>query len=125
MAPNDIEAGRQAAQLKLKLAFELKKPDDKISAAYWLLSALQLALAQYKDSTSSIDQSIDHAKKAQDRLQEVFSEGFKGLILMASQNSSLGQPLFDRAIQTLKAIGSDDANGYVGQLETAKRIFVK
>ncbi len=94
-------------------------------AAYWLLSALQLALSQFKDGISSINQSIDYAKKAQDRLQEVFSEGFKGIIVMASGNLNMGQSLFDEAIKNLKAIGSDDANGYIGQLETAKRIFVK
>lgn len=125
IASKDIEAGLQAAQLNLKLAFDLKKPDDKVAAAYWLLSALQLALGQFESGASSIDRSIDFAKKARDRLQEVFSVGFKGLILMASGDSRLGKPLFEKAVKDLKTIGSDGSNGYAGQLETARLIFVR
>ena len=125
IARTDMEAGLDAAKLNLRLAFELKKPDDKVAIAYWLLSAMQLAFAQYETAGNSIDQAILYAKKTKDATQTAFCEGFKGLIQLSSGNLSAGQTAFDAAILELKTIANDDAKGYIGQLETAKKIFVK
>lgn len=123
IARPEIEAGLESAKLNLKLAYELNKPADKIASAYWLLSALQLALQKYQDSLLSIDQSNNYAQQSKDETIIAYGTAFKGLILLASGNKNEGQQLFDSNILKLKNIGSDDALSYVGQLDIAKKIF--
>ncbi len=125
ISTQDIEAGLAAAKLNLSLAFVLSKPNDKISAAYWLLSAQQLASSAFQDAVASILQSDVYAKKSSDNIQLAFNEGYRGLILLASGDKAVGQSAFDSGIGRLTALATEDAKGYIGQLETAKRFFVK
>ena len=124
IATADIKAGLQAAHLNLKLAFDLKKPADKIASAYWLLSALQLATGQFSESLVAISESDVYAQKTSDKLALAYNEGFRGLILQVSGNHD-GQQVYDSGISSLKAFSNDEANGLITQLETAKKIFVK
>lgn len=125
ISKSDTEAGLDAALMNLKLAFELKKPADKVAAAYWLLSALQLSLEKYQDSMSSIDLSNSFAMESKDHTVLHYGEGFKGLILLASGNLIDGTRLFESAVDKLKSLGTEDATSYINQLTTAKKIFVK
>lgn len=125
IADEEIKAGLAAAELNLKLALELKKPDDKVAGAYWLLSALQLALGLYPQSLASIDQGIFYSQKTADPLPIAFNEGFKSLVLLASGEMAAGKALYARATTQLQNLKSEDAQSYLGQLATAKRIFVK
>ena len=122
---NETQIGLEAAKLNLSLAFELKKSDDKIAAAYWLLSAMQLALAKYMDGLNSIDLSNEYAVKAGDETVLAYNESFKGLILLALGRQNEGVLFFDTGISKLKSIGTDDANSYISQLEVARKIFVQ
>lgn len=124
ISKSETEAGLEAAKLNLKLAEELKKPSDKIAAAYWLLSAMQLALDKFQESIASIDLSNIYASQAGDKTVLAYNEGFKGLIFLASGNITGTEP-FDSGVRKLKEIGSEDATFYVSQLATGKKIFVK
>lgn len=121
----DMESGLEAAKLNLKLAVELKKGADKVAAAYWLLSALELALGQFPASISSIDQSNSYAAEVKDQTVLAFGEGFKGLILLAAGSKDQGVQLFEAGVGQLQEIGTDDANFYISQLQTAKKVFLK
>jgi len=125
ISASETEAGLEAAKLNLRLAIELKKPADKVAGAYWLLSALQLALQNFSESHSSIDQSNLYAAEAGDKTILAYGEGFKGLIYLASGNQTEGTSIFESGIVSLRKIGGDDANFYIGQLETSRKIFVK
>lgn len=121
---NDTEAGYQASQLNLKLAIELNKPADKISAAHWLVSALELATGRYAEALTSINNSIKYAEEANDKTVMAYNMGFKALILLATADAGADK-LFSTALNELNAIATDDAKGYVQQLETAKKIFIR
>lgn len=124
IAKSDTEAGFEAALLNLKLALELKKPADKIAVAYWLLSAMQLALGNYPDSLSFLDQSSVYSQNNQVGL--AFNEGFRGLILLTSGARDEGARAFDSGLCKLKKFtGNEEAQSFCSQLVAARRIFVK
>lgn len=121
----ETEVGLEAAKLNLSLAVELKKPADKVAGAYWLLSALELALGKYSESLSSIDRSNIFAQESVDKTVLAYGTAFKGLIYLSAGNASLGQPLLESGISLLKEVGSDDSKYYLSQIEVSKKIFVK
>lgn len=124
IARDEIEAGLSAAEINLSMAIELKKPADKISGAYWLLSALQLALGKFGASVESIEKSLNYAESFNDETLTAFTRGFKGIIELASGDNT-GAANFDSAEQKLRSIASQNALGYVDQLKRARSIFVR
>lgn len=122
---NEVRDGYDFARINLDLAIELKKPNDKVAIAHWLVAAMQLALSQYTEARTSAVNAIEYAHLANDKIFESFMVGFKGLIELASGNKSEGAQNFEDGINKLKAINNENANGYIGQLEVANKIFVK
>lgn len=125
ITPSETAKGLEAARLNLSLAIELNKPADKIAGAFWLLSAMHLALEQHAEALIAIDQSNAYATEAGDQTLIAYGKAFKGLILIASGSADEGSLLFNSGILTLKSIGTEDAHFYASQLEVALKIFVK
>ncbi len=126
ITPYEVALGLDAAKLNLSLALELNKPADKIAAAYWLVSAMHLACGQYNEGLIAIDKSNNYAAMVKDNSTVIaYGEAFKGLILLNTGDQNAGSLLFNSGVSALNGIGTDDAKSYIGQLETARKIFVK
>jgi tetratricopeptide (TPR) repeat protein len=113
-----MQLGQAAAELNYRLAVELKRPADKVADAHWIVGAHALSAGEYDRALEQFDQckhltSNDTARRVAD--------GYAAIAHLAARHDAAAA--FDRAVDALKEINSEDSRFYVEQLITARRVF--
>ncbi len=126
ISQTDLALGLDCARLNLRLAVELDKPADKVSAAHWLLGAQQMANGDTEAAIASFHTAARFSEKAEQPRETLLNESYAalaGMLVERTRATSLSQ--FDATVTAPRNEGSDDAKFYADQLETARKVFVK
>lgn len=122
---SDLAAGLDAARLNLSLAVELKRNDEAVANAHWLLGAQLLAAGKSEDAQQSFAEAAAKFRAAGKTQSEFMSRGYAGIAEMtAEKTKEVGKKKFDLAVEALLKDNSDDARFFVEQLQTASKVFV-
>jgi hypothetical protein len=114
--PADARAGRQAADLNLRLAIKLGVPSEKLSAARWLVGAHLLTANEHAAAVRAFTAAGKLSQEAKDPAGEQMNAGYVGIGLILSGAEPSGRKAMDAAIRKLAAIGTDDSKFYAKQL---------
>lgn len=122
---SDLAAGLDAARLNLSLAVELKRNDEAVANAHWLLGAQLLAAGKSEDAQQSFAEAAAKFRAAGKTQSEFMSRGYAGMAEMTAETTKeVGKEKFDLAVEALLKDNSDDARFFVEQLQTASKVFV-
>lgn len=125
ISTTDRALGLDCAKLNLRLAIELDKPADKVSAAHWLLGAQQMANGDAARAVESFREAAKFATKAERPVDRMMNNGYAALAgTLLSEPADESTKAFDVAVKELREEGSEDATFYAAQLETARAVFV-
>jgi hypothetical protein len=117
-----LAIGLDAAKANMRLAIELKKGDVPLARAYWLLGAQFMAAGDLKQARAMFELSGPHAKAGNLPDEVALAEGYAYLAdLLANPGSAAAREGLARCKETLKT--SKDADTYIGQLESAWKVF--
>ena len=125
--PEDLAFGVDCARLNLRLAIELKKPADRVAAAYWLVGAHALAAREFATAASAFQQAHDLLPLV-DEAAKVAQLMYQGYIAVAAHCLRPSEPdakaQFEHVVAQLAANPHADAESYRTQLLSAFRLFV-
>jgi hypothetical protein len=112
--PDDLAAGRDAAELNLKLATELGYSAVRVQNAHWLLGAHLLAAGDAEGALAEFEQCNPVSRAL-----------FAGYVTLAEVvlGRAGAQRTFDDVLDMIEARGGDDAALNRSQLATAHRVF--
>lgn len=123
---SDSIAGLDLARLNLRLAGELKRDDQIVGNAHWLVGAHHLALKVYDKAIKEFSQSVKLSQAAKAADQEHMARGYVGIAKLAADKSNTdGKTELATAMEALREIGSDDAKFFATQLESVSKLFAK
>jgi hypothetical protein len=124
IAPRDLAIGLDAAMLNLRLARELKKPAAAVSAAYWVLGAQYMAMAEYDEAMDAFVMARGKAREAEDEASMLMNSGYIAIVMILEGTEiERGEKQFDEAVADLAKMDTDDANFYAGQLKSVRAFF--
>jgi hypothetical protein len=122
----ELSIGFGAARLNLRLGEELQRGPEPISTAYWLLGAHALAAGLHKDAMEYFEKSAELARIAKSRPLELLAQGFRGLTRIAGKTAvDQGEAELNAAKQTIRAESAAESDFWIGQLDTAYRVFIR
>jgi hypothetical protein len=124
--PQELLAGRECAQLNLRLAIELKKPAERVSMAHWLVGAHALAAGDARGAEDHFQLARDllPATEAAAQATEFLNEGYLAIArLCGNPADAATRARLDQIIAQLGASDDEDAGTYRAQLLTARRLF--
>lgn len=117
----DEAIGLDAARLNLRLAVELKRGAEPMFNAHWVLGAQQLAAGQFPEAIRSFEQSVEIARTAKNRGQELMATGYA---LVAKQllapDAEMEKALTANAMALVK---EKDGQFFQDQIATARQVF--
>jgi hypothetical protein len=125
--PADLSAGRDCAQLNLRLAIELKKPPEKVSMAHWLIGAHALAQQNFPFAQRHFRHAIAALGKPNPQTQAVHlcNRGYLAMArLGAKPKNAIANKDFLDATSQLKFRGDPDSLIYLTELHTSRRLFL-
>jgi hypothetical protein len=125
--PDDIAVGRDCTRLNLRLAIELNKPPKALSKAYWLIGAhalvsrdFEFAEKQFKLAQSALPPTDPAAKEF-----EPCNAGFLAVARLCQNPADKdAQASFEAITSQLRLQKDDEAEMYLAQLLSAKRLFI-
>ncbi len=118
----DEALGLGAAELNLRLAMELEKGALRISRAYWMLGAQQMAAGRLADAEVSFRAGMLQAQEAGAEADERLCFAYEALAKGLEQpGDQVLQRKFNEAKDALKAV--EHGHSFVEQIETAERVF--
>lgn len=114
--------GRDAARTNLRMAFELKRGDDALSRAYWILGAQELASGRLDEARKEFSRAAKYADSAHEEDESLLAEGFEQVVNLVDD------PDDDDARKKLtkikeKLAGGQHGNTFIDQLDTALQVF--
>ncbi len=114
--------GRDAARTNLRLAFELKRGDDALARAYWMLGAQELAAGRLDEARKEFSRAAKYAASAHEDDESLLAEGFEEVVNLVEDSDD------DDARKKLtkikeKLAGGQHGTTYIDQLDTALRVF--
>jgi hypothetical protein len=123
--PDYLLVGSDAARVNLRLTLALNNAALKVSIAYWMLGAQQLAIKDFGNAIKTFGISLDKAKEARQRAYQYLSLGFIGIAeIAAGTEADAGRRKYSEAITVLAAMKTKDADMFVGQIKTAAHVFL-
>jgi len=122
ITPEQMALGRQAAQLNLDLAVELRRGPDKVSIAHWAVGAHAMAAGDYAMAHEQYRLAIDRAREAAAADHVALNQGYDALTSIL-QGDAAGATRFDAAVQALEHLRTEDATFFAQQLVTARTAF--
>jgi hypothetical protein len=117
-----LRAGAEIALLNLRLAEQLNRPALGMSMAHWLLGAYSLAIGRLDEATGEFTRAVDFARLSDDQANVFLNEGYLALIQICLKQQPAHQS-FDRAVQSLEALGNEHGHEFARQLRTARQLF--
>lgn len=122
----DIAIGLDAAKTNLRLGIELKRDDEILGNAHWLVGAQQLASGHNEAATASFQKSVAKFRSAKKTDYELMASVYVALAQLAnSPADENNRKAFEDGITRLNERGNEDAKFFASQLKTAKSLFVK
>jgi hypothetical protein len=122
--PEDLAFARDCAQLNLRLAVELGKPPTAVSAAHWLIGAHALAARDFELAEREFQRAQD-VLPIGDETEKAMNGGYLAVARLAKNASDASaQAGFEHIASMLRAHEDKEAQGYLSQLLSARRLFV-
>jgi hypothetical protein len=125
LTDSDLRVGLDAARLNLRLAIELKRGDEPLANAHWLVGAQELARGQYAAAAESFSRDARHAAATGKPDLELMARGYQALANELADPSPAAVQEFESLIEALRETATDDSRFYAEQLTTARRVFGK
>jgi hypothetical protein len=124
LTPTEINAGADAAKLNLRLAIELNRPPKGMSNAYWMLGAYAIVDRRIEDATAAFERAAEVSEQVPDAAAVAMNRAYGAMARTLAQASTPDvERDFDRAMEHLRSIPSEDATFYAQQIVTARRVF--
>ena len=118
--------GFGAARLNLRLGEELQRGPEPISTAYWLLGAHALAAGLHSNAIEYFEKSAQFARTAKSRPLELLAQGFRGITRIAGKTAvAQGEAELNAAKQAIRTENAVESDFWIGQLDTAYRVFTR
>ncbi len=117
-------AGLDAARLNMRLAIELKRHDEVLANAHWLLGAQLLAADKPEAAAKSFKTAAETFRVANKSESALMADGYCGIarrLVEPTQDSGIEE--MRAAIDALVELGSEDAKFFADQLKTAAKVF--
>jgi hypothetical protein len=119
-----VAVGLDAAKLNLRLAEELNKGDIPLSRGHWMLGAQHLAAKDYDKARHHFDEGARFAEAAGSTAEIWLCFGFAALSrLLASPDDEAIRADLEHIKSRLAEM--DGGNDFLGQIETAEKVFGK
>ena len=119
-----LVAGLEAAKLNVRLVEKLGGDHGQLSNSYWAIGAQYMALKEYASATTAFARAAEYAKKTGSKDAELMNNGYIAMTkVLEGAKKEEAQADFDKIVQALKDIGSDDANFFADQLVSALKFF--
>ena len=125
--PAELATGNDCALLNLRLAIELKKPADRLSAAYWLAGAHDLSSGNFDSAEKHFQTAAEMlpVATAESRTHQLLNHGYMALAQCCrDRTNEKASAHFEEIISQLNAQVDNDAKAFASQLVTAGRVFV-
>ena len=120
---SDLDAGRDAARLNLRLVRELERGPLAESKAHWMLGAHLLACGQRREALEEFSLGAEFARVAEDSNNEELNAGYIALIGVLEGDDG-ARARFGTIVETFANIpDSDDAKFFATQLGKALEVF--
>lgn len=118
IGPVELEKGRRAAELNLRLAVELKRGPLPLSRAHWLAGAYHLVARDYAVARESFDRAAESALEARSESDRLLNIAYSRLarILSSPGHEGARQELAEAQARLRQVEGGD---GLAKQIETA------
>lgn len=124
LAPADLATGLEAARLNLQLAEELNRPPLPRCNAHWLLGAHELAQDHSPAAREQFNWARQQAEHAARPDYALMCRGYAAIAaLRMSPGDTAAASDFATVLRDLRAIGSEDATFFAGQLESVRAQF--
>jgi hypothetical protein len=114
----DLAMGMDAARTNLRLARELQRGDLPMSRAHWVIGAHHLAVKDYDAARREFDDAARLAASAGEPGEALLSKGYAALVDVLQGGDAA---LLD-ALKT-ELSGIKDGEFFVGQIDSAQRVF--
>lgn len=124
ISAGDIAIGLDAARLNVRLGKEIQAKELPLSADYWMLGAQLLASQEYEEAIRIFNQSKELARTEGDNLSELLAGGYIGIAMIVSGDKE-GWKVLDQTTKALAETGSEDAQFFIEQFNTALDVFIK
>ena len=122
VGPSDLAIGLDAGKANLRLGVELNKGDLALSRACWMLAGHYLARPEYERARELYDRAAKYAVAVKAKADELLSLGFGFLTdLLRSPEVGEASRRIDEVKLLLKPL--EDGEMFIGQIETAERVF--
>ena len=125
--PGDQAFGRDCARLNFRLAIELKRPPKGLSMAHWLSGAHALAAGDFEQAEQEFQRAQDVFPTA-DADAKALAPCNLGYLAVARLCKNPGDAAaaasFEAITAQLRTQATDDAQTYLSQLLSARRLFV-
>lgn len=119
-----LVAGLEAAKLNVRLVERLGGNHGQLSNSYWAIGAQYIALQDYAGAIAAFESAVEYAKKGGSKDAELMNNGYIAMTkVLQGTEKEKAQVDFDRIVQALKDIGTDDANFFADQLVSALKFF--
>ena len=97
-----------------------------MSRVHWLLGAHALAAGHYPEATESFRRAAQLSRTAGNRAEELLAQGFEAITKVVGKiPNSQGEAELTRTKNALLTESPRDAQFWIGQLDTAYRVFVR
>lgn len=121
---SDRLVGLDAAHLNLRLARELRRDDLALCNAHWILAAHLLADGRFDDARAEFDRAETHARSAGRADYELMCRGYSAMTAdLAEPYLTEPRCRFDRCVDELRALDTDDSRFFADQLEAVLELF--
>lgn len=118
-----MRVGYDAARLNLRLAEELKRPEDAQARAWWTLGAHELSAGEYAAAREAFAKGQAHASRSPDKSLTRLLQGYILLVDALTKSDPAARPAFDKVVAALESEDSADGKDYASQLSVAFAIF--
>ncbi len=123
LSQSAMRIGHDAARLNLRLATELKRPDDAMARAWWTFGAHELSAGRYEPAREAFVKGHAHAVKSPDKALALLLEGYTAMVDALVKTDPAARAPFDKVITALQADKEGDGRDYATQLVEAFAIF--
>ncbi len=124
ISEDEMKFGLEMAKLNLGLTTELKRSNDRLSLAHWLLGAHLLAQSKNELACGAFEVAKEISLSTGEKIYVLLYDGYIALTdLLEGKPSALTR--FQRCLRALEDLKSSEASSYISQLQTALSAFAK
>ena len=119
-----LVAGLEAAMLNVRLVERLGGKPGQMSNSYWAIGAQYLAMKEYTKAMDAFEFAVSYARKANAKGAELMNKGYVAMVkILEGTDKDNAQVDFNRTVELLKDIGTDDSKFFANQLVSVLKFF--